>query len=142
MLTLTLHNIPEGFAVGLSALGGQQQNFTIMVAIAMHNVPEGIAIAAPILQATSNWKKAFGMTLLSGLAEPAGASLTWILMHTMGAVSQVSTQKVLCVVGGVMLAVVIMELVPDALQLAKARVCAIGLTVGFLVMSTTIALGA
>jgi ZIP family zinc transporter len=142
MVTLTLHNIPEGFAVLMSSLGEQKKSSTVMFAIAMHNIPEGVAIATPILAATGSQKKALGMTLVSGLAEPVGALLAWVLMHVTGVVTEDCIDHILCVVGGIMIAVVVMELMPDAMRLATARVWILGFATGCTVVSASIALGA
>lgn len=62
-LTMTLHNLPEGFAVAFSAL--TPLGPVMALAIAMHNIPEGIIIAAPIYAATGNRWKAVGLATAS-----------------------------------------------------------------------------
>merc|ERR1719316_644065 len=84
MLSLTAHNLPEGFAVAISALGSDRLGFVVMIAIALHNIPEGIALAVPVLSATGSKRKALWMSFLSGMAEPLGAALALFVAASLG----------------------------------------------------------
>ncbi|HOS43425.1 MAG TPA: ZIP family metal transporter, partial [Armatimonadota bacterium] len=79
---LMIHNFPEGMAVFASSAANVKLGIALAVAIAIHNIPEGIAVSLPIYAATGNRRLAFGVSLLSGLAEPLGALLAgwWIIL--------------------------------------------------------------
>ena len=71
-LGIALHNFPEGIAVFLASVKGGSLGLSLAVAIALHNIPEGIAVALPVYFATRSRWQALKLTILSGLAEPAG----------------------------------------------------------------------
>lgn len=81
MLGLAIHNLPEGIATFTAAYANAQMGISTAFAVAMHNIPEGISIALPIYYATKNRRRAIGMTVLSGLAEPLGAVLTMLFLQ-------------------------------------------------------------
>ena len=76
-LAIGIHNFPEGIATFTSAVDNMALGVAIAAAIAIHNIPEGIAVSIPIYYATGDRRKAFRLSLLSGLAEPCrgGAGL-------------------------------------------------------------------
>ncbi len=81
-LALAIHNFPEGLAVFASALTDIKLGIPIAIAIAIHNIPEGIAVSVPIYYATGNRKKAFMYSFLSGLAEPLGALIGYLILFS------------------------------------------------------------
>mmetsp|Transcript_30375 Transcript_30375/g.83671 ORF Transcript_30375/g.83671 Transcript_30375/m.83671 type:complete len:410 (-) Transcript_30375:50-1279(-) len=143
MIALTAHNLPEGFAVAVSALHSDRLGLVVMFAIAMHNVPEGISIALPVLSATGSRWKALWMSFLSGMAEPLGATIALLLVHSLGDfLSEHVMENLLCTVGGVMCAVAIKELLPEAWRQRRPGAALLGFALGFLVMIVTNRLGA
>ena len=79
-LVLAIHNFPEGMVTFLAALKDVNIAIPIAVAIAIHNIPEGIAVSVPIYYATGNRKRAFWLSLLSGLSEPFGALVGYLIL--------------------------------------------------------------
>jgi len=111
---LAVHNFPEGLATFVAACEDLSFGGAMAVAIGIHNIPEGLAVAIPILRATGSKWKAFFWAFLSGVSEPVGAALGWlILMDVMGPI----TYAILFgVIGGVMTHIAIRKLLPTALK--------------------------
>ena len=80
-LAIAIHNLPEGLATFTSTLDNISLGAAIAVAIAIHNIPEGIVTSVPIYFATGSKKKAFGISFFSGLTEPLGAVLGYLLLR-------------------------------------------------------------
>ncbi|MFH1857893.1 MAG: zinc transporter ZupT, partial [Candidatus Omnitrophota bacterium] len=78
---LGIHNLPEGMAVFVTALGDIRLGIAIAFAIALHNSPEGIAVSMPIFYATKSRGKALLYSFVSGIAEPIGAIIALLLLR-------------------------------------------------------------
>ena len=140
MLAITLHNIPEGMAVGLAfALAADGEGLMAAAALAMgvglQNFPEGTAVALPLYQSTGSRRRAFLGGVLSGVVEPIAGLLTVLLAAGIAPLMP----WLLSFAAGAMLYVVVEELIPQAHS--RAGTCAFLL--GFLVMMVLdVALGA
>ena len=80
-IAIGIHNFPEGMVTFMTSLMDPAMGLSIAVAIAMHNIPEGIGVAAPIYFATGDKKRALWLTFLSGVSEPVGAILAYLLLR-------------------------------------------------------------
>ncbi|KAK4536004.1 hypothetical protein CDCA_CDCA07G2029 [Cyanidium caldarium] len=111
-ISLALHNLPEGMAVGAAALrGGLQLGLPLAIGIALHNIPEGCAVAAPVYAATGSWRTAFGWSLASGLVEPLGV-LVVVTVWTPR--SEAALAALVSGVAGVMMSLSLAELLPES----------------------------
>jgi len=146
LLAVTLHNIPEGMAVGVVFAGFYAGNTTITVAgafalaigIALQNFPEGAIISMPLLGTGISKRRAFSYGVLSGVVEPAGAVLTIILTSFITPI----LPYILSFAAGAMFYVVIEELIPEAQSGSHSNIGTIGASLGFvLMMILDIALG-
>ncbi|MFB9731870.1 zinc transporter ZupT [Ornithinimicrobium kibberense] len=109
---VTLHNLPEGLATFISTLERPSGGIALATAIAIHNVPEGVAVAAPIYAATRSRGTALFWATVSGLAEPVGAVVGFVLLRAV--LPEEWLVLSLALVAGTMLAVSFMELLPAA----------------------------
>ena len=143
---ITLHNIPEGLAVGLTfALAAQAGNtvslaaaIALMIGIGIQDFPEGAAISLPLYKEGHSKKNAFGFGVLSGAVEPLAGVSAAILVKSIGVVMP----WLLTFSAGAMIYVVLQELIPEAQSKEHPHVGSIGLMVGFfLMMILDVALG-
>ena len=147
VLAVTLHNIPEGMAVGVVFAGMLAENTEITLAgamalsvgIAIQNFPEGAIISLPLRSEKGMGKgKAFLYGALSGAVEPLGAFLTVLLFRFV----QPVLPYLLAFAAGAMIYVVVEELIPEASQGEHSNIGTIGFAAGFvLMMILDVALG-
>lgn len=137
-LAIGIHNFPEGLATFMAALSNPGLGVTIAVAIAIHNIPEGLAISAPVFYATGNRKKAFVLSFLSGLAEPIGALIGYVLLKQF--ISDALFGFVFAGVAGIMVYISLDELLPTAEEYGEHHLAIYGLIAGMAVMSLSLLL--
>mmetsp|Transcript_111310 Transcript_111310/g.237827 ORF Transcript_111310/g.237827 Transcript_111310/m.237827 type:complete len:331 (+) Transcript_111310:87-1079(+) len=114
-LAIGLHNFPEGLATFVGTLADPAVGVTLAVAIAIHNVPEGLCVALPIYYAKGNRFRAFMWGILSGLSEPVGALVGYIIVKASGDDMKLLIYGILFgLVSGMMVAIVLIELLPTA----------------------------
>lgn len=135
-LAVTLHNIPEGLAVGVVIAGmingniNEQAMLVLAIGIAIQNLPEGMIVSLPLKEEGMSKWKAFGLGTLSGVVEPI-ASLIALGLTSLIVVILPYT---LAFAAGVMVYVVVEELIPEASQDGHSNLGTIGFTVGFIIM--------
>jgi ZIP family zinc transporter len=130
---LTIHNVPEGMAVGVAfAAGGPELGIPIALAIGIQNVPEGFAAAAPLLETGTSRRRAVGVAALTGAVEPPAALLAFAAVS----VASVLLPFGLAFAAGAMLYVVVDELVPESHARGNERVASVALLAGFALMLT------
>lgn len=129
---ITLHNLPEGIAVGAGYLHSPQFGFFIAIAIMLHNIPEGIATALPLCKGGVCRWDALRVAFLSGLAEPVGALLASVFLVAF----QNLLPGALAFAGGVMVFITLDELIPTAREYGHEHFTAIGIILGSLFVFT------
>lgn len=132
MITLMIHNFPEGIATFLSSYDNLNLGIKLSLAIAMHNIPEGIAIAVPIYYSTGSYKKAMKKTIISGLSEPLGAIIAYIFLAKY--ITHTFISLTLVVVSGLMISLAIEKMLPEAKKYYENKYIYIGLILGFLII--------
>ena len=146
MLAVTLHNIPEGMAVGVAfagVLAGNSQitmtgAIVLSIGIAIQNFPEGAIISLPLSTEGTKKGKAFLMGALSGVVEPIAAVLTLLLTSLVVPI----LPYLLSFAAGAMIYVVVEELIPESALGAHSDAGTLGFAVGFIIMmSLDVALG-
>lgn len=138
VLAVTLHNIPEGMAVGVvlaGALMGESEvsmagALALSIGIAIQNFPEGAIISLPLRSEGESKGKAFLNGTLSGVVEPVAACLTILLARFIEPV----LPYLLAFAAGAMLYVVVEELIPEASEGEHSNIGTIGFAVGFVIM--------
>ncbi|MEM4248333.1 MAG: zinc transporter ZupT [Candidatus Nanoarchaeia archaeon] len=144
-LVIGIHNFPEGLATFLAALQNPKLGVAIAIAIALHNIPEGISVSIPIFYATGNRKKAFILSVLSGIAEPAGALIAFLALRIFAAGSNAPVPEDIMgmlfgSVAGIMVYISVDELLPTSRAYGKGHDSIIGLITGMLAMGISLLL--
>lgn len=146
VLAVTLHNIPEGMAVGVMFAGLLTANsgitlagaFALSVGIAIQNFPEGAIISLPLKGEGMSSNRAFLYGTLSGVVEPVAAILTVLMYRVLAPV----LPYLLAFAAGAMMYVVVEELIPETAEGEHSNIGTIGFAVGFaLMMMLDVALG-
>ncbi|MCR4562502.1 MAG: ZIP family metal transporter [Bacilli bacterium] len=146
MFAVSIHNLPEGMAVGVVLAGALYGNatismmgaFSLALGIAIQNFPEGAIISMPLYMEGKSKAKSFWLGTLSGAIEPLGAGLMILLTHVMTPI----LPYILSFAAGAMFYVVVEELIPEAQNGKHSNLATVGFAVGFaLMMVLDIALG-
>ena len=135
-LAIAIHNFPEGIATFMSAIQDPKLGISIAVAVAIHNIPEGIAVSIPVYYATRNRKKAFMYSFLSGLSEPLGAIVGFILLRRF--ISPSLFGIIFASVAGIMVYISLDELMPTAEKYGHHHISIYGLIAGMAVMALSL----
>lgn len=125
---LALHNFPEGFAVGSGFEASVKLGLTLTLIIMIHDVPEGIAMALPMKLGGFSARKAFALTVLSGVPMGFGALIGSLLGH----ISEQFIAICLGFAGGAMLYVIFGELIPESKRIYLGRMSSVGNIIGIL----------
>lgn len=138
VLAVTLHNIPEGMAVGVTFAGALMENagitiagaFALAIGIAIQNFPEGAIISMPLKSEGMSKPKAFLYGALSGIVEPLGAIITILLINSITPI----LPYFLSFAAGAMIYVVVEELIPESQAGEHSNIGTIGVSIGFTIM--------
>ena len=112
-LAIALHNFPEGLATFVATLADPTAGAAVAFAIVLHNIPEGITVAMPVYYATKSRLQGFFWAFLSGVSEPIGAILGWLVLSNMG---DLAYAILFGLVAGIMIYISVRELIPTALM--------------------------
>ena len=138
-LAIAIHNFPEGLATFGAAISDTSLGIVLAVAISIHNIPEGISVSVPIFYATGNRRKAFWYSFLSGLAEPVGAALGYLILFSF--ITDQIIGGMLGFIAGIMVYISLDEILPTAQKYdKKGHLTIIGIVVGMLVMAISLVL--
>lgn len=138
VLAITLHNIPEGMAVGVAfaAAGADSGAFSVAGAIALaigmaiQNFPEGAIVSMPLRSAGNTRLRSFGLGVLSGVVEPAALIITLLITDLVVPV----LPYLLAFSAGAMLYVVVEELIPETQSDGHSNMGTVGFGIGFIIM--------
>ena len=138
-LAIAIHNFPEGLATFVATIADPTVGLSLAVAIAIHNVPEGLCVSIPIFYATGNRKKAFIWGCLSGVSEPVGALVGWLILRN--AFNNTVYGLMFGMVSGMMTMIVLHELLPTAHRYdPKDTVVTNSVVIGMMIMSLSLVL--
>lgn len=137
VFAITLHNLPEGMAVGVALAAAFEHNYISMagvialsIGLAVQNFPEGAIVAMPLRSAGNSRRKSFIMGTLSGVVEPIGAILTILLASIVLPI----LPYLLAFAAGAMMYVVVEELIPETQEGRHSNIGTIGFASGFILM--------
>ncbi len=137
VLGVFIHNFPEGMATFIGALTTIELGLLLTLAVALHNIPEGIAVSMPIYAYTGSKKKAFKWSFISGMSEPVGALIVWVVLFPF--ITPALLNALLGVVGGVMVYISLDELLPASRSLGKEQHSILGIIAGMMIMALSLA---
>lgn len=135
-LAIGIHNFPEGLGIFATALSDVKLGVMIAIAIAIHNIPEGISVSIPLFYATGNRNRAFIYSFLSGISEPVGAIIGFLIL--MPFLSEALIASLLASVAGIMVYISVDEILPTAHRSGHGHSVILGIVLGMLVMALSL----
>jgi ZIP family zinc transporter len=131
VIAITLHNFPEGLAVGVGFGGGNVCNgLSLAMGIGLQNMPEGLVVALALLTERYSVRQALGIAALTGLVEPVGG----LIGAGVVSIAAPLLPWGLAFAAGAMLFVVSDEIIPESHRMGHAKAATVGVMIGFLVM--------
>ncbi len=135
-LAIGIHNFPEGLATFGIALTNVKLGVIVALAIAIHNIPEGISVFVPIFYATGDKNKAFIYSFLSGISEPVGAVIGFLIL--MPFLSEELLASLSAFIAGIMIYVSLDELLPLAHRYGHGHAVILGIVLGMFIMALSL----
>lgn len=135
-LALAAHNFPEGLATFMASMNDTSLGVSIAVAVGIHNIPEGVAVALPVYHATGKRGKAFWYSTLSGLAEPVGALIGFLLLRSL--LNEAAFGVMFALISGIMVYIALDELLPTAHEYGDGHQVIWGVVAGMMVMAISL----
>lgn len=132
MLAICLHNIPEGIITFISSCEDITLGISLTIAIALHNIPEGISISLPIYYSTHSKFKALMYTFISGISEPIGGLLIYLIFHNY--INDFILNFILLFVAGMMSYLALFKLLPEALKNKKYKLTILSILIGICIL--------
>lgn len=133
LIAISVHKLPEGFAIFLGAQTHLETALALAFAVSIHNIPEGISIALPVYYATGSKLKAVGATFLSGLVEPLGALLGFLLLSQY--FNDITYAIMFAFTAGIMIYVSFDSLLPMSREYGDGHLSILGVGVGMFLMA-------
>jgi zinc transporter, ZIP family len=133
---IAIHNFPEGIASFVTSLHSLKVAIPIVIAIAIHNIPEGISVSVPIYYATNRKEKAFFYSLLSGMTEPLGAIVGYLILIPF--MNDIVFGMLYAVIAGIMVFISFNELLPAAREYGEQYLSMLGLVSGMMFMGISL----
>ncbi len=137
-VVIAIHNFPEGMATFMAGMTDPSIALPIAAAIAIHNIPEGIAVSIPIYYSTGNKRKAFILSFLSGLAEPVGALIGYLILFPY--INDTIMGVLFGAVAGIMVFISLDQLLPAAREFGEHHISIYGLVLGMIIMAVSLVL--
>jgi ZIP family zinc transporter len=131
IIAITLHNFPEGLAVGVSfGSGNLSAAVALAIGIGLQNMPEGLAVALPLIREGYSRGRALGYATLTGLVEPLGGIIGASIVSLARGIMPLG----LAFAAGAMIFVISDEIIPETHRRGHERLATFGLVIGFLLM--------
>jgi ZIP family zinc transporter len=137
-IAIAIHNFPEGIVTFFSTVQSPHLGIILAVSIAIHNIPEGISISVPIYHATNDKMKSIRAAFFSGLTEPLGALLGYIILSSF--FNDTIMGIILAIVAGIMVYISLDELLPTAREYGEPHIALYGLFSGMFIMAISLIL--
>ena len=131
LICLFLHNFPEGIAVFISAYNNIKIGIKLCFAIIIHNIPEGMIISVPLYYSGYSRGRVVLYTLISSLAEPLGALLSFLFLRKV--ISNLSISYILLFVSGLMISLAINDLLKEIISYNKKKYIILGIITGLII---------
>ena len=132
-ISLLFHNLPEGMAVYMSAFKNIKIGIKMCLSIIFHNIPEGLQIAVPLYYSNQSKGRVVMLTLISALAEPLGALLSYIFLRNY--ISDLLISFILLFVSGLMISISINEINKETNKYKNIKYKKLGIIVGIIISS-------
>ena len=134
MISLMIHNFPEGIAVFISTYTNINIGFKLFIAILLHNIIEGSLIAVPLYYSGKSRGEVVFLTLISGISEPFAALLSYLFLK--GHINNLITSYILLFVSGLMISLVINDIYKEIIKYNKNKYIIYGLIIGIILYIT------
>lgn len=135
-IVIAIHNFPEGMAAFVTSIHQPSLGIAVATAIAIHNIPEGISVAVPVYCATGSRMKALGYSLISGIGEPLGGLIAYLVL--MPFLNDIVFGIIFAAIAGIMVFISFDELLPTAREYGEHHFSIYGLIAGMIVMAVSL----